>query len=302
MKKLLSLFVGTALAVTMLVGCAAQKEPDVGYEENVVMIKSVRNTNIKAVMTVPVKENKDGYPIVILAHGFMGSRDESGSFTEVAQGLAEKGIASIRLDFPGCNESEESFNKDYTLDNMNHDMVSVLDYAKKEIKVNDKKIGILGYSMGGRVATLSTKDIDVNTMVLWAPAVSDGLDAAQFMGTEKDLNKSIADSEKSGIAKVSVWGEEVEVSRDLLIQIRDSNPTKLLNNYKGNLLFVIGGTDDVVVASISQAGIDAAIHTNITAVTEIPRIGHGLGSYDGDDGARKVAVSTTVNFFADYLK
>ena len=55
----------------------------------------------------------------------MGSRDESGEFTAVADGLAERGIASMRIDFPGCNESTESF-LEYNFKNMSDDLDAAL--------------------------------------------------------------------------------------------------------------------------------------------------------------------------------
>lgn len=312
MKKLCIVLACSVLALSMISGCAKQdehevipQEPEVSepqalFEENVVAVTSKRDTKITASFVVPTVENENGYPLVILAHGFLGSREESGSFTEVAAGLAENGIASIRLDFPGCNESEDTF-MNYTLYNMVDDVNSVLAYAKENAKINEDKIGILGYSMGGRVAVQSLESIDADTVVLWAPAVSDGLSAMQLMGNEEELNQIIADSEGKDSATILAWGEPVDVAPDFLTQIRDTNPTQILNEYKGNLMFVLGGVDDVVIPEISSAGIEAATNTNITAVTEIPRIGHGLGSYDGDMEARKVAVNTTVHFFADYL-
>ncbi len=74
-----------------------------------VEIDSVRGTKIQAVLDLPADMPEAGYPLVVFAHGFQGSKEESGAFTDVAKGLAEQGIASLRLDFPGCGEESGRF-------------------------------------------------------------------------------------------------------------------------------------------------------------------------------------------------
>ena len=80
-----------------------------------VEIDSARGIKIQAVLDLPADMPEAGYPLVVFAHGFQGSKEESGAFTDVAKGLAEQGIASLRLDFPGCGESQEDFMA-YTLE------------------------------------------------------------------------------------------------------------------------------------------------------------------------------------------
>ncbi|MGX8834291.1 alpha/beta hydrolase family protein [Amedibacillus sp. YH-ame6] len=299
MKKI-KIFLAVVLSLSLF-GCATKQTQEPSYKEENVTISSKRDTKIHATLTLPSEENKDGYPLVLLAHGFMGSRDESGSFTEVSQNLAKEGIASIRIDFPGCNESEEAFT-DYTIDNMLDDVSTSLEYVKKQTTINEDKIGLLGYSMGGRIASLSLETMDVNTLVLWAPAASDGLSAGIFMGDEAFLTQKIEESKESGKATLELWGEEVVVSHEYLVQMRDTNPTKALHAYKGNALIVTGGVDDLILSSVTDKVIEACANTNITANLEVPRIGHGLGSYDEDLEARKIVVDSTVNFYVDNMK
>lgn len=311
MKKLSAWMLSLVMLTSLVSGCAkpveeteqnqtTKNQEEVAYTEENLDIVSTRDTNIKTSLVVPTEENENGYPLVMLLHGFMGSREESGSFNEVAYGLAKQGIASVRFDFPGCNESDEDF-LNYTMSNMDDDVHSVLDYVTENISIDENKIGVLGYSMGGRVAIQSLETIDVNTLVLWAPVASDGLGSIIFLGTEEELDLAIH-SAVDNVSTVTAWGDTFDVSTDLLTQVRDEKPTELLNQYNGNVLFIRGSMDDIVFEPISQAGIDAATNTNITAFLEIPRTGHGLGSYDEDYGVRKVVVNATVNFFADYLK
>src|SRR5882724_10514479 len=59
-----------------------------------------RGVRVPAVLTAPKVTGK--YPLVVMAHGHGGSKDENGGFTAIANALASRGIASIRMDFPGC--------------------------------------------------------------------------------------------------------------------------------------------------------------------------------------------------------
>ena len=52
-----------------------------------VEIDSVRGTKIQAVLDLPADMPEAGYPLVVFAHGFQGSKEESGAFTDVAKGL-----------------------------------------------------------------------------------------------------------------------------------------------------------------------------------------------------------------------
>ncbi len=52
-------------------------------------------------------------PLAVLCHGFTGSRAGDGHFAPLAQELAAQGIATVRLDFPGCGDSTEAVHRLY---------------------------------------------------------------------------------------------------------------------------------------------------------------------------------------------
>ena len=92
----------------------------------------------------------------------------------VAEALAKEGIASIRMDFPGCGDSTEPFTNN-NLTNMLADLQAGREYAVANAAIDPERIGLLGYSMGGRlVSLLSEIDPTYKAMTVWAPAVSNG--------------------------------------------------------------------------------------------------------------------------------
>lgn len=136
MKKLL---ICLALLLALLPGCTAAESRDITFLS--------RGVHIPATLTLP-DGSPQPCPIVLMAHGHGGSREENKGFGAIADALARVGIGSIRMDFAGCGESEESFLSN-TLTTMKQDMLSAMNYAQSKLLA--PQIGLFGYSMGGRV-------------------------------------------------------------------------------------------------------------------------------------------------------
>ena len=106
----------SALALIVCLGCATAPKaagPCEFKAENVTILS--RGAKVPAVLTVPAVKGR--VPLVVMAHGHGGSKDEAGGFTAIAEALAKEGIASIRMDFPGCGASVEPFTQN-TVTNM----------------------------------------------------------------------------------------------------------------------------------------------------------------------------------------
>ncbi|MFC6585223.1 alpha/beta hydrolase family protein [Sulfitobacter aestuariivivens] len=98
----------------------------------------------------------DPAPVVILLHGFTGSRDElateavpGGVFGETAEALAEAGMASLRIDFRGSGESTADLSfADTTFESQVTDALAALDYLKVSDMVKSDDIYLIGWSQG----------------------------------------------------------------------------------------------------------------------------------------------------------
>ena len=108
---------------------------------------------IPATVQMPGKLARGGeVPLVVLCHGFTGSRVGDGHFEPLAEQLAEQGVATVRLDFAGCGASAEPYTE-YTLTNMAADVDSAIAWMREEYGVTGP-VGLVGHSMGGRLASL----------------------------------------------------------------------------------------------------------------------------------------------------
>jgi len=135
-----------------------------------------RGVRVPAVLTVPKVTGK--YPLVVMAHGHGGSKDENGGFTAIAEALAARGVASVRMDFPGCGASVEPFTQN-NITNMMADVAAARAYAIAHAPIDVHAVGIFGYSMGGRIAILSAAS-GYNVLGLLAPKGNDGNDDPSF--------------------------------------------------------------------------------------------------------------------------
>jgi dienelactone hydrolase len=113
-------------------------------------------------------------PAVAIFHGFTGNKMEPHFiFVKLSRALAEAGIASVRFDFLHSGESDGDF-EHMKLSGEVQDGLAVLDYLRAREDVDADRIGILGLSMGGVVASrvAAARPGQVKSLCLWAPAGS----------------------------------------------------------------------------------------------------------------------------------
>jgi len=106
---------------------------------------------------------------VILAHGFSGTKVESGRlFVTTARALAAAGISGVRFDFWGSGDSAGEFNQ-MTPNTEIADLHAVIAWAARRWK----RVGVLGLSMGGGVSICTCADRrDVAALVTWSSVPS----------------------------------------------------------------------------------------------------------------------------------
>lgn len=108
--------------------------------------------------------------IVVMFHGFTGHKNENGFlFKQLTKVLVENNIATLRYDFRGSGDSDGDFSE-FTFFT---EMEDALEIIKEAYALNNnKKIFVLGFSMGGGVATRVSIPMQdyIEKMVLLAPA------------------------------------------------------------------------------------------------------------------------------------
>lgn len=287
MKKLVLIALSLMLVLSLSVSAMAASTV-VSYDS--------RGAKIPATLVTP--DGVDAYPLVVLCHGHGGSREENVGFAAVADALAAQGIASIRMDFPGCGESAESFQLN-TLSNMKADVAAAIEYAKANTGMTT--LGLMGYSMGGRIVLeMLAEGAAADAAVLLAPANSTPDLKALFGGAENYDNLQ-ATAEKEGfVAFTTIYGQTQELSKawfaDLLVY--ENAAAKAQEVFKGASLVIWGTDDEAVSPSVSAEVAEILSAKTVEATGE----GHGYGFYSEDATVRNLVAESIAAFCAENLK
>lgn len=108
-------------------------------------------------------------PAVLMCHGFGGNKvGRYRLYVSIAQYLAQRGIASLRIDFRGSGDSEGDFFT-MTLDSEVSDALKGLQFLRQHPSIDPQRLGILGNSFGGPVAVLAAQqDGQIRSLALLA--------------------------------------------------------------------------------------------------------------------------------------
>lgn len=300
MKKILLVF--GIISSLLIAGCSTQSPSSSENSKMKVLVeevtfKSTRDTDIYATKVLPDVEGE--VPLVVMLHGFVGDRSGCGNFEPLAQKLAESGIASIRIDFPGNGESKEDYTM-YDLTNMTNDIDNTIAYMKENHSIN--KIGIVGHSMGGRITSLYMND-EITSAALWAPASNNGLKGlADFMGGDKKVQDMYNEAKENGKSAFTEWGEPyVDCSLKFFEENEQSKPLDNVAKYKGHLLIAVDEFDDYVSKETTNAVIASAKNIQVINVKNADHV------FDAADGSgsqepREFLVQETYEFLKETLR
>jgi dienelactone hydrolase len=290
------------LALLFVVAC--QSATDEQYEfQSVETTVSSRGVEVPVTYVHPIAAGDDLFPLLVMAHGHGGTRNEAGGFTRVAERLAVQGIASIRMDFPGCGDSVEPFTQN-NLSNMLADMQASRDFAISQANIDKNRVGLHGFSMGGRlVFMLSATDASYSVISTWAPAGSnDPGSEVDFLGGRAAYDALKARAAAEGFAPFTTfWGQDQQLSLQWFTDNEESRSLDAIGTFTGPLLILHGDLDEVVVPAVAQAVVAAAANSSEVVHHVVKGAGHGLGLFSDKPALTEEAVNVTVDFLAEHL-
>lgn len=206
----------------------------------------------KVVGTLNLPDGVSRPPVVLLLHGFTGSRHElqipsvqEGIFARAARLWSEQGIASLRIDCRGSGESDGDF-ADTTLDGQIEDGLAALDYLAARGDIDANRMAIAGWSMGGAVgsAVAARTGHTLDGIALWAPGTNLAAALTFVLGAET-MKKGLA----AGDAPVEAtlpWGGVTRLKGPFFESLFRVDPVAEITGYPGPLLVVVGSNDEVV--------------------------------------------------------
>lgn len=189
-------------------------------------------------------------PAVAYCHGFTADRNESHFlFARLARRMEQAGIASLRIDFRGSGESGGRFEDMTPLEEVS-DARSALAQLRANKRIDPDRIGLVGMSLGGLVAALtSAKEPSLKSVVLWG-AVARPVQVIRSLAPRGAMKAM----EKEG--RVDMGG--LQVGRSFWEAAASIDPPGALAKCKAPVLIVHGTGDDIVPYSNSTAFLRAA--------------------------------------------
>lgn len=147
-----------------------------------------KNTNLTYGATLTIPQNKKKYPLAILISG-TGQHDRDYTymgrqfFTVLADELARKGIASLRVDDRGIGKTTGDF-KESTTGDFADDVDAQIAYLKSDKNIDASHIGLIGHSEGGMIASIvSSRNKNVKFMVSLSGVGVSGLEMLNLQNT-----------------------------------------------------------------------------------------------------------------------
>ena len=224
-------------------------EPEFGFTERAV---DFENNGQKIVGTLTLPEGKqNSYPVILLFHGFLGFQDgvpiigtEDGMLSRTARLLAEHGYATLRISFRGSGESDGLW-EDTTFSGQISDAVAAVDYLTTLDNIDLKRIGVIGLSQGGLVASsAAAQDERIKSVVLWSP-VANPVDTYKLLLGEDKIVEGLA-SDGESIDITVVWGAEIKLKTPFFEDIYHVDPVAAITQVEDPLMVIVGLKDPIV--------------------------------------------------------
>jgi len=240
---------------------------------------------IVGVLHLPKKKNVPG---VVICHGFTANKN-SGGFFELAETLRKAGFATLRIDLYGSGESSGKFER-MTVTKQVKDLRGALDFMEKHPNIDSDRLGVIGSSLGGMVATVgASKDKRIKSLFLRYPL--------------SDIKETV----NTVFSKVSEDGLEytdfVDDSPDSTLKIRydfyldaiDNTLYNITNKIKCPVLIMHGTSDAVVPFSQSKK----LVHMlgKSSKLKRVWRAGH-----DFNESQQRRFSNEAVKWFGKYLE
>lgn len=264
-----------ALLAAFCIGAAAQKPITVQGSVG----------KLSTVIVKPQIKEGEKVPMVIICHGFTGNKNEF-LLRMISEGLKANGIASVRFDFNGHGESEGKF-ENMTVCNEIEDVLSIYNYVSGLDYVDASRIGIVGHSQGGLVASLISARLGkdrIKCEALMAPAAN--IPICVKKGSMLGIKFDPENPPKS----VEIWGHKV--GRAYFNCAKGIDVYAEAGTYEGSACVIHGTADTAVPFEYGKGYCDVIKDCKL----------YELEGYDhGYSQGRKVAFDCAVDFLTSKL-
>ncbi len=240
------------------------------------------NRNLSAMFFYP-NNGLEKYPVVCKAHGLVSNTFEKEE--ELATMLTEEGIAYFTFHFTGFYDSTGETTIQIQLMNLDY----IITYLTNHPKVDPRRIGLLGVSMGAAIAVChASRDPRISSIVLQAPLFD-----FDFVVNYPEFTAMWEGLALTGLVRLPNDG----IKEKLVQEIKGNNPLHCINRICPRPILIIAGGNDTFIplSGIKQLFKKAHSPKDFKVVQNAD---HNLTNYF----ARFETFSLIKDFFIDNLK
>lgn len=238
--------------------------------------------------TLALPEGTAEAPVVLMLHGFTGTRDEmliegteQGVFARTAEALMAEGYASLRIDFIGSGESAGNW-ADTTFSSQTRDALAAIDWLEGQAVLDPTRLAVLGWSQGGLVAAqVAAQSEVVDSLVLWAP-VTDPLDIYANIFGEAPLAAAVVAEADAPVTLSLPWGGDTTLNGAFFDEMDITRTVDALADYAGPAQIVMGLNDTIVTPQPGAGEILQEAHAGRTELFEMA-MDHAFNAASGPD-------------------
>jgi pimeloyl-ACP methyl ester carboxylesterase len=246
--------------------------------------------------TLYIPDQSGPVPAVLMLHGFASSKDEVGNmYAHAAKALAEKGIASLRIDFAGFGKSAGdpgNITVDGELDNAK----AALDALRKTDGIDPKRIGVLGFSLGGGIATLLAADdsSNIKSLVTWSSVGDFQNDFVNALG-----QKAFDRAKEDGIVGLDLGWRTIALKQAFFDSLAKYKIDDAIASYSGAYLTIAGSKDFSAGYTDRFVGLSKSQTKDAFIVQDADHIYNVL---DKDQTNANAVIKKTAEWFASTLQ
>ncbi|MGH1398558.1 MAG: alpha/beta hydrolase family protein [Alphaproteobacteria bacterium] len=192
---------------------------------------------LSARLDMPDEALNDGKPLAyaLFAHCFTCGKDLVPA-NRVVQALNDDGIAVMRFDFTGINESQGKFEDTNFTSNV-ADIIAAADYMRKTM---DAPSLMIGHSLGGTATLVAAAQVEEVKAVATIGAPSNTTNVMKQFGCD------IETIEREGAAEVKLAGRPFTIKKQFLDDIKSQDIKAAVQGLKKPLLICHSPIDDTV--------------------------------------------------------
>lgn len=205
------------------------------------------------VLHIPKCKTNYPKPAMIFCHGFKG--DKIGPhriFVKMARKLAKNGIAVFRFDYRGSGDSSGFF-AETTISGQIADALIAINFVSGLEVVNESQLGLLGFSLGGAIATCAAaRSQQIENLVLWS-AVADIKQVFLDQQPEKAEN-NLDKIQEQGYIDLNGF----KLGKEFIEEIAEIKPLDEIKDYQNSIFLLHGSEDETVPLENTEKYYDVA--------------------------------------------